>query len=177
MYQVTDDREMSPDGKFHRILSLLVWVAVCTGLGVSVCVVINELCLATACTDAASFTFFGVGMGWLGIAYFSLMVLLLWQRTKGRFVNLAFIAMVFSGSGAEFRLLWIQKYIIGSWCPYCVTICCALFATAILLLIEKVRNTGTVQNTGKNLFGWLAFVVVMMAAGFVIAAVGVNALT
>jgi len=85
--------------------------------------------------------------------------------------------MVFAGIGADFRLLWIQKYIIGSWCPLCVTICCALFFAALLLVIEKLQGTGPVPASGKSLLGWLSFVVTMIAAGLAIAIVGVQALT
>lgn len=161
----------------RRAMSFLLWLAVATGLAVSVFTLVEELCLATACSDAATFTFFGVGMGWLGIAYFSSILLLLWLRQKVHLLNLAVSAMAFSGIGAEFRLLWIQKYIIGSWCPLCVTICCALFVAALLLLIENVQDAGSGEGRGKDILRWLLFVTAMMGIGLAIAVAGVKALT
>jgi hypothetical protein len=162
---------------YNRVLSILLWIALSTGLAVSIFTVIEELCLATACRDTASFTFFGLNMGFLGIAYFSLILILLWQRKSVHLLDWALAAVVFSGAGAEFRLLWIQKYIIGSWCPLCVTICCSLFIAAILLIIEKIRVTGSAQGRSKILIGWVAFLVTMMATGLLISIVGVKALT
>jgi hypothetical protein len=173
MLQLSDSQGMSTSTGYRRTMSVLLWLAVSTGLAVSVFTLVEELCLATACSDAAAFTFFGVGMGWFGIAYFSLVLLLLWLRHKVYLLNRAVSAMVFSGIGAELRLLWIQKYIIGSWCPLCVTICCALFLAGILLLIENVKEEGR----GKSILGRLIFVTAAMAIGLAIAVVGVKALS
>lgn len=170
------NREVQPDERpgegTRRVPSILLWLAVLTGWLVSIFSVIEEMCLATACSDAASFTIFGFNMGFFGIAYFSLILLLVWLRKKVELAGWALTAAVFAGIGSEFRLLWIQKYIIGSWCPLCVTICCALFAAATLLTIEKVREPGT-----NNFIGWLALSLTMIAAGLAIATVGVKALT
>lgn len=157
---------------------ILLWLALITGWLVSIFSVIQEMCLATACSDAASFTLFGFNMGMFGIAYFSLVLIVLWLRKKDCRLDWALAVLVFGGIGAEFRLLWIQKYIIGSWCPLCVTICCALFFGAMLLVIEKVRITGgTSQNNMKKNLGWLVLVLAMTTIGFFIAVVGVKALT
>ncbi|NTW98759.1 MAG: vitamin K epoxide reductase family protein [Geobacteraceae bacterium] len=161
---------------YRRALSILLWLALITGWLVSIFSVIEELCLATACSDAASFTFFGAGMGWFGIAYFCLILLFLWLRPRNTVLNWAFAATVFSGIGAELRLLWIQKYIIGGWCPLCVTICCALFFAAALLLIEKVQDARTGEERLKGLLGWIALMTAMIAIGLSIAVVGIKAL-
>ncbi|MEI6209014.1 MAG: vitamin K epoxide reductase family protein [Desulfuromonadales bacterium] len=173
----THDRQDMPSGAgYHRVLAILLWIAVSTGLAVSIFTLIEELCLATACRDTASFTFFGFNMGWLGIAYFILALILLWLRKSVYRLDWAFSAMVFAGIGAEFRLLWIQKYVIGSWCPLCVTICCALFIAAMILLIEKIQGAGSMQDRRKNLVVWVAFVVTMIVTGLAIAVVGVQTL-
>jgi len=166
-----------------RPLTILLWLSVITGWLVSIFSVIEEMCLATACRDTASFTIFGLGLGWFGIAYFTLILVLLKMRKKLYLLEWPLYAMVFSGVGSEFRLLWIQKYIIGSWCPLCVTICFALFVAAIILLIEKVlvekgETAGSLRSGGKSpLFRWIALIVTMTAAGLAIAIVGVQALT
>lgn len=160
----------------RRAVSILLWLAVFAGWAVSIFTVVEELCLATACRDTAGFTLFGVGMGWFGIAYFTLILLLLWRRQKYYLLNLAVAAMIFSGIGAEFRLLWIQKYVIGGWCPLCVTICCALFCAATLLLIENVQGVGSGEGR-VSLLGWLAFVTAMSAIGLAIAVAGIKTFT
>jgi hypothetical protein len=116
-------------------------------------------------------------MGWFGIAYFSAILMLLWLREKYHRLDWVFSATVFAGVGAELRLLWIQKYIIGGWCPLCVTICCALFITAILLFIERALGARLLQKKVKILAGWMALVVIMIAVGLGIAVIGVHALT
>lgn len=167
------DREDVPTGPGkHSKLSVLVWLAVSTGWAFSIFTVIEELCLATACKDTASFSFFEINMGWLGIAYFSLIMVLLWLRRTNYRLNMAVAAMVFAGVGAEFRLLWIQKYVIGSWCPLCVTICCALLVAAILLLIEKIQSNRSVTT----IIAWMVYVVIMVSTGLLIAVIGVKEL-
>lgn len=161
-----------------RPLTILLWLSVITAWLVSIFSVIEEMCLATACRDTASFTIFGIGLGWFGIAYFTLILILLWLRKKLYPLNWLLYAMVFSGIGSELRLLWIQKYIIGSWCHLCVTICFALFVAAIILLIEKTEASGSLHHTGKSqILWWIAFLLTMTAAGLAIAVVGVQALT
>lgn len=167
----------APHGTGSRsVLSLLLWLAVFAGWLVSIFTVIEEMCLATACSDAASFTVFGLNMGWLGIVYFSLLLMLLWRRSRYYRLEWLFAALVFAGIGFELRLLWIQKYIIGSWCPLCVTICCALFVTGIVLMAEKLQEGRSAYGFGKNLVWWAALAAVMAAAGLVIALAGVRAL-
>jgi hypothetical protein len=133
--------------------------------------------MVSACRDTAGFTIFGLNMGWFGIAYFSLILMVLWLRKKVCGLEWVLSALVFSGVGAELRLLWIQKYVIGGWCPLCVTICCALCFAAFLLLIEKAKGTGSLHGSGKSLVRWIAFVVAMIAAGLTVAIIGVQALT
>lgn len=145
-----------------------------TGWLVSTFSVIQEMCMVSACRDTAAFTIFGFNMGWFGIAYFSLLLVAIWRRNRDYRFDLLLKAFVFMGVGAEFRLLWIQKFIIGGWCPLCVTICCALFAAALLLTAE--RMCGERECHEMALPGWLLFLAVMMSIGFSMALAGVKAL-
>ena len=169
-------QHLPPGAGNRRTLSILLWLALSTGWLVSTFSVIQELCMVSACRDTAVFTIFGLNMGWFGIAYFSLILIVQWLRKKVCRLDWVFSALLFSGIGAELRLLWIQKYVIGGWCPLCVTICCALFIAALLLTVEKVQGAGSEQGRGKNLLGWLALSLAMSAAGLTIAVVGVKAL-
>lgn len=161
----------------RRLVSILLWLAVSTGWLVSIFSVIEEMCLATACRDTAGYTIFGVTMGWIGVAYFSLILIFLWLRNMVYWLDWVLAALVFAGIGAELRLLWIQKYVIGGWCPLCITICSALFIAAMILVIEKIQVTGSGEGRGKSLLRWMAFMVTMIVTGLAIALDGVQALT
>ncbi len=161
---------------YQRTVATLLWLSITFAWLVSIFSVIQEMCLATACRDTVAFSFFGINLGWLGIAYFSMLLLLLWQRTRIVRLDWALAALVFAGVGAEFRLLWIQKYIIGGWCPLCVSICCALFCAAVLLVIEK-KQGGNAEVADKiNLPIWLVAMTVLAALGLAIAILGVKTL-
>lgn len=157
-----------------RTITILLWLAISAGWLVSTFSVIEEMCMVSACRDTASFTIFGYNMGWFGVAYFTTTLIVLWQRKRDFRLDWVLYALVFSGIGAEFRLLWIQKFIIGGWCPLCVTICCALFVSGLLLAIEMKRKAEKAET--KFLFIRLALVFVMSAVGLAIAMVGVKAL-
>jgi uncharacterized membrane protein len=176
MFQGFDGQEAVVSSGYGRLRLAMLWLALSVGWAVSIFTVIEELCLATACSDTASFTFFGVGMGWFGIAYFSAILVTLWLRRKIQLLEWALTALVSVGAGAELRLLWIQKYIIGAWCPLCVTICCALFVAATLLLIERICAVRSTAGE-KGWAGWLTFSATMSAIGLVVAYFGVKALT
>lgn len=176
MHTTSASQIAQPSAGSRRVLSILLWIAVSAGWLVSTFSVIQEMCMVSACRDTAAYTVFGFNMGWFGIAYFSLVMTVLWLRTKDRLLDSVFSVLVFSGIGAELRLLWIQKYVIGGWCPLCITICCALFFAAMLLIIERVRSGGAWQGGGKGFLGWLAFQVTVIAAGLSIALVGVKEL-
>lgn len=159
-----------------RVPLMFLWLALTTGWLVSIFSVIEEMCMVSACRDTTGFTVFGYNMGWFGIAYFSLILMALWLRKKDSRMDWLLSALIFSAIGAEFRLLWIQKYVIGGWCPLCVTICCALFVAGLLLLIEKVRMTAAGQEHVKGLLVWLALMVATAAIGLASAVTGVKAL-
>lgn len=167
---VSQKKFNAPNTFACRALSILLWLSLGVGWLVTTFSVIQEMCMVSACRDTASFTIFGLNLGWFGIAYFSLLLVVLWLRRRDWRLDWVLSALVFSGVGSEVRLLWIQKFIIGGWCPLCVTICCALFIAALLLAIEKVRGGA------EWLRGWLALVAVMSATGLMVAMVGVKAL-
>jgi hypothetical protein len=151
-----------------RLLTVLLWLSLTAGCVISVLSLIEELCLVQACRDTLSFTLFGVGLGWVGAGYFGGLLMLLALRTRFPLLGLLLAAMVFAGIGAEFRLLWIQKFIIGAWCPFCVSIACTVFTAAFLLLLETLRAARAQVQTLKYLTGWLALMSPM--AGFGLAA-------
>lgn len=176
MSTTVNTQDLSPYAGRCRTVTMLLWLAIATGWFVAIFSVIEEMCMVSACRDTAGFTIFGLNMGWFGIGYFSLLLLVLWLRKRDRRLDRLLPVLVFSGIGAEFRLLWIQKFIIGGWCPLCITICSALFVAAILLVIEKVREVRSGGCGVKGLWGWLAQLPAAAVTGLVIALLGVKAL-
>jgi len=176
MHEASGRQHLPPGAGYRRALSIVLWLAVISGWLVSIFSVIQDMCMVSACRDTAGFTVFGFNMGWFGIAYFSLVLIVQWLRKNDRRLDGVLSVLLFSGIGAELRLLWIQKYVIGGWCPICVTICCALFVAAILLVVEKVQGAGLLPGGRKGLPVWLALALTMIAAGLAVAILGVKAL-
>ena len=174
MLAASPEQGNSPNTRNSRALTILLWLALGTGWLVAIFSVIQEMCMVSACRDTASFTLYGLNMGWFGTGYFSLILVVLWLRRRDYRLDWLLSALIFSGIGAEFRLLWIQKFIIGGWCPLCVTICCALFVAALLLMVEKVR--GGEGGGLKRLLGWLVLFFAMSVIGLAVAGAGVKAL-
>lgn len=157
-------------GRGGRALLLL---AALTGLAVSLFIVIEEFCLVKACRDTAAFSFFGLNMGMLGIAYFVLITALLLLRRRYCRLDPLLTVAVFSGLGGEARLVWIQKYVIGAWCPLCVTVGISLGVVALLLIIEKLMDLAG-DGRWRPFLAWLLPVLVLAAVGFAVASVGVR---
>lgn len=152
-----------------RLLTILLWISLIAGCGIAVLSLIEEICLARACRDTLSFTFFGIGLGWVGIAYFAALLAVLALRRRLPLLELLLAALVFAGVGAEFRLLWIQKFIIGAWCPFCVSIAVTVFTAAILLVLDTLRVARTKAQSVKFFIGWLGVMLPVSALGLSVA--------
>ncbi len=148
----------------------LIWISLTVAWAVSVFTVIEEFCMVKACRDTAAFTVFGLNMGIFGVGYFSLLLALRWYSRRLAWCERLVWAAVFAGVGAELRLLWIQKYVIGAWCPLCVTICFALVSAALVMTIEKFLQRAVMFRV------WLPQAAIAACAGFLIALIGVRAL-
>lgn len=153
-----------------------VWLCFAVAWAVSVFTVIEEFCMVKACRDTAAFTVFGMNMGIFGIIYFSLLLTLQWNVQRSIWIERIMFSTVFAGFGAELRLLWIQKFVIGSWCPLCVTICIALVSGALVMLAGKFRELSVKDSRSVFAREWLPIAVIMAAIGFFVAFAGVRAI-
>lgn len=151
--------------------SLLYWLTVIAGIGLSIT---SQLKICSACSATANFTIFGQPFGWFGIAFF--VVLMAVSIVRNRFAAADWLAslMVFSAAGAETRFIWLQKYVIGEWCPICLWIAAAVFSAAAVLSYEKYqkfkRNGGAMKTFLKQMSAMsLAFIL-----GLTVAILGVS---
>ena len=160
-------------GRLRKLPAAGIWLALGAGLAVALGSVIIELCLASACRETAGYTFFGMSMGMLGISYFSLALLMLGLRSRCRWCGAGLPVLVAAGVGSELRLLWIQKFVIGSWCPLCVTICACIYAAALFLTAEQITLPPTEQRLSGRA---LLLAAAAAAAGLAMAFQGVRLL-
>jgi hypothetical protein len=153
-----------------------VWLCLAVAWAVSVFTVIEEFCMVKACRDTAAFTVFGMNMGIFGIIYFSVLLTLRWNMQRSPWIERIMFAAVFAGFGAELRLLWIQKIVIGSWCPLCVTICIALVSAALAMMAGKFREMAVKESQSDFTREWVLIAVIMALVGFFVALAGVRAI-
>ncbi|MEW6720777.1 MAG: vitamin K epoxide reductase family protein [Thermodesulfobacteriota bacterium] len=101
-------------------LSALDWAGVCT----------------EACAETSLYRLFGFSLPPLGVAYFALCgtACLLRRRHAAYFGTLA---LLFSGGlGAEAVFTYIQRAVIGKWCPMCVGVALCVAAGSALIAQE-----------------------------------------
>jgi hypothetical protein len=152
-----------------RLLTTLLWLSLSAGCVIAVLSLVEEICMVKACRDTLSFTFLGIGLGWIGVAYFGLLLTVLALRNRFSPLRLLLDCLVFAGIGTELRLLWIQKFVIGAWCPFCVSIACALFVASLLLILENCRSARSQVQSLKYLLGWLGLMLPMAGLGLAVA--------
>lgn len=125
-----------------KIVSMLTAVTLLTGLVLSVMSGL-KIC-SDMCSETATYSLLGLDFGLVGAGFFSLMLLLWTLRRSWRFCENLLLYGVCAAAGAEARLIWIQKYEIGAWCPVCLGIA-ATIAVAMLALSYE-RMTGAVRG-------------------------------
>lgn len=139
---------------------VVLWIGSIAGLIVSVMSALN-IC-NSACSEAALYTFLGLEIGWFGVLFFSAFIGALALRSRFALAEKVFTLLVWAAAGAEIRFIWLQKYIIGKWCPLCLTIAALVYIMAIVLLLNEWYKTRTRRATMKVYIKFLA--TLMLAA-------------
>lgn len=151
--------------------SLLLWLATVAGLSLSV---ISLLKICSACSETGQFSILSLDFGWFGITFFVVLAVALALRRRSNAAERAVTLFLLAAAGAEIRFIWLQKYVIGEWCPICLGIAAVVFVGCISLWIDalaKQANKGVVMgNRLKRIITATAVIV----AGFTTALVGVR---
>jgi hypothetical protein len=121
-----------------------------------------------ACSETAKFTIFGLNFAWFGLAFFSTVLLLRAVRNRFRIAWLCQSMLLFCAAGAEMHFIWLQKYVIGTWCPICLSIAAAVYLGCGMLLLEMVRSETMRTNATR-----FTLMVMALVVGAVIATFGV----
>lgn len=144
------------------ILSIVSWMDACT----------------EACSAAHQYRFFGLRFEWLGVTIFLTAGLLhFYAKTKPYLTRLVGLMMI-GALGSEVVFIGIQKYVIGSWCPLCLSIASTIGIIVLVYVVNYIKNLYQYMHQKqkglimKQLFKSLISMSVF-TLGFLIASAGV----
>jgi uncharacterized membrane protein len=146
------------------ILSVMSWLGICSG----------------GCEETHLYRLFGLPLSPLGVGYFTLCGLAFLARNRIR-ISGFLIPLLLSGAlGSEFVLVWMQKYVIGKWCPLCVGIALSVATACVLIALERLPGVAFQIRGGernlvmKRLAGKTALILFAFLAGMGMTAVGLE---
>jgi uncharacterized membrane protein len=146
------------------ILSAMSWLGICSD----------------GCEETHLYRLFGVPLSPLGVGFFTICGLACLTRNRFRFSGLLIPLLLSGALGSEFVLVWIQKYVIGKWCPLCVGIALSVAAACVLIALERlpgvaIRIRGEERNlVMKRLAVKTALIFFAFLAGIGISALGLS---
>jgi protein-disulfide isomerase len=160
------------DATATRLTSVLLWGAVTVGL---VLAVLSALKICTAaCAESAKYEIFGMDFGWFGVAFFVMTLAALAVRNRFYLSGWCFYALVFAAAGAELHFIWLQKYVIGRWCPVCLGIAAMVLVAASGVIYEKFLITRMSGGDMKRFLKFAAIMLAVLGLGLTAAVVGVK---
>jgi len=135
------------DRKHHRVISYLTWAALAVALGASILSALG-IC-SSACTDAEKYRILGFHFATIGIPFF----LTLFATSVGRNsryweIRCPYDGLLFGIAGAEWFFINLQRFLIGHYCPLCMTVAVSVYVAVALRLAELVTmRKRTVSKT------------------------------
>jgi thiol-disulfide isomerase/thioredoxin len=150
---------------------VLLWLASASGIALSV---VSILKTCSACSETGKFSIFGMNFGWFGVAFFGTLLVAVALRRRLVAAELGVPFLVFAAGGAEAHFIWLQKYVIGHWCPVCLGIASAVFLAGAVELYGILRHSKNQGGSMKPVFKQLALVMAAFAIGLAGATFGVK---
>jgi len=138
----------------------VVWLVAASGFILSI---VSVLKICSACSETAAFAIFGMDFGWFGIAFFAFLAGLLAIRRRSIWVDWLVLSLLFASAGAETWFIWLQKYVIGQWCPICLGIAATVFIGCAAKLYETLGNC-TSKGAGMKSRVRVFIIITAMAA-------------
>ena len=164
----------------EKIISFALWVLLLTAL--IGCILSGFGICNGACTDAANYRLFGLRFASVGVPFFVFAILAscfrnrheqrqlqsLCPSTTRRSYHRIFDFMLAGAVGAEYLFLYIQKNLIGHYCPICVVIAAAVGAATIIRVGEVVmqKSKSPLRSVGKRSVLIALYVVFMLVVGY-----------
>jgi len=131
--------KVPPTYPYSRLLSVFcLWLTVVSGVALSI---VSVLKICSDCSETASYSIFGLNFGWFGIVFFIACAVLLAVRKRFGWADCLLVVMLSSAAGAEARFIWMQKYVIGQWCPVCLGIAATVGFGCAVKTYEAISAT------------------------------------
>ncbi len=144
-----------------NLFSIKTLPTVMVGLALTASLVLSIPQVSSMCSESCAptheWTIFGMNFGWLGVGFFSACLVALFLRRLGIF-DFGLKTMLAGACGAEIAFLYVQKFIIGQWCPVCVAIATLVYLSIAVLFFQSVyefmkqenRRAEMLKLTGKG---------------------------
>lgn len=136
------------------------------GLGLILTVVSWLRLCSDACEEVHFYRFYGMLFEPLGMVFFLVGGFFHWMSQKSKWYGYAASLMVAGAIGAELNLIRVQKFVIGHWCPVCLSIATVIFLIGAVYVALFILTKGF--NMKKGITTCL-----FLLMGFAVAYVGV----
>lgn len=152
------------------------WIALFALLAALVLTVLSvmELC-TSACVEGQKWRFFGFKFEILGLAMFPVLILFHILSLSQPFFRMLASLMIAASVGAEAWFLYVQKVLIGGFCPICVSIAFSIAVAGLAYFIRFVKESIQSSNEG-SMHTWIKIFPSMgtVFLGFLLAFIGVS---
>ncbi len=139
------------------ILSYLSWLGICTEM----------------CGKAHSYRLYDLTFEIIGMVYFPMLVATHLISKYKPFFKTVTSLMICAGIGAEILFIYVQKYLIGHFCPLCLSIAFMLLIAALSIFIPYTSKLFQKGLTMPNIFKGKLHAA-MIATGFFISLAGLG---
>ena len=116
------------------ILSAMSWLGICSG----------------GCEETHLYRLFGIPLSPLGVGFFTVCGLAFLTRNRFRFSGFSIPLLLSGALGAEFVLVWMQKYVIGKWCPLCIGVGFSVATACVLIALERLPGVAIQIRGGER---------------------------
>ncbi len=164
------------ESKLDKGIHILITLFMILGLGMTI-VSWMQIC-SEACVDVHQYKYFGFDFEFLGFVFFAIAIPLhIISRTIGWLSYLVSL-MVAGAVGSEINFILVQYFVIGQWCPICMTIAALIGVIALLVIYRFLFRFIVLDQPitwGKSMkaLGKIVGGGAVVAISYVIALVGV----
>lgn len=152
------------------------WIALLALTAALVLTVLSALELCTsACVEGQKWRFFGYKFEILGLVIFPVLIACHILSLKAPLFRMLASLMIAASVGAEAWFLYVQKVLIGGFCPICVSIAFSIFVAGLAYFIRFIKESIQSSNEG-SMHTWIKIFPSMgtVFLGFLLAFIGVS---